>query len=93
MLFRSNDTATTEIYTVSHTLSLHDALPISCPQRLGLVRRAAQDEQQIGQAIEVAHDLRVGLRADRDRASLGAPAWAGPRERGASALKACPGMF
>ena len=28
MLFRSNDTATTEIYT-THTLSLHDALPIS----------------------------------------------------------------
>ena len=27
MLFRSNDTATTEIYTVLHTLSLHDALP------------------------------------------------------------------
>ena len=29
MLFRSNDTATTEIYTLSYTLSLHDALPIS----------------------------------------------------------------
>ena len=29
MLFRSNDTATTEIYTSSHTLSLHDALPNS----------------------------------------------------------------
>ena len=29
MLFRSNDTATTEIYTRIHTLSLHDALPIS----------------------------------------------------------------
>ena len=29
MLFRSNDTATTEIYTRRHTLSLHDALPIS----------------------------------------------------------------
>ena len=28
MLFRSNDTATTEIYTTRHTLSLHDALPI-----------------------------------------------------------------
>ena len=28
MLFRSNDTATTEIYTPRHTLSLHDALPI-----------------------------------------------------------------
>ena len=27
MLFRSNDTATTEIYTVTNTLSLHDALP------------------------------------------------------------------
>ena len=30
MLFRSNDTATTEIYTGWYTLSLHDALPI-CP--------------------------------------------------------------
>ena len=29
MLFRSNDTATTEIYTHANTLSLHDALPIS----------------------------------------------------------------
>ena len=29
MLFRSNDTATTEIYTGIHTLSLHDALLIS----------------------------------------------------------------
>ena len=28
MLFRSNDTATTEIYTRTYTLSLHDALPI-----------------------------------------------------------------
>ena len=28
MLFRSNDTATTEIYTLLYTLSLHDALPI-----------------------------------------------------------------
>ena len=28
MLFRSNDTATTEIYTSLYTLSLHDALPI-----------------------------------------------------------------
>ena len=28
MLFRSNDTATTEIYTQFDTLSLHDALPI-----------------------------------------------------------------
>src|SRR5881227_4445417 len=29
--FFFNDTATTEIYTTVHTLSLHDALPISSP--------------------------------------------------------------
>src|SRR5210317_71717 len=28
LLFFFNDTATTEIYTLSYTLSLHDALPI-----------------------------------------------------------------
>ena len=33
MLFRSNDTATTEIYTSIDTLSLHDALPISRKQK------------------------------------------------------------
>ena len=33
MLFRSNDTATTDIYTVRNTLSLHDALPI-CSKRI-----------------------------------------------------------
>src|SRR6187200_1855638 len=35
LFFFFNDTATTEIYTVSDTLSLHDALPISgcCPSR------------------------------------------------------------
>ena len=34
MLFRSNDTATTEIYTRMDTLSLYDALPI-CRAVLG----------------------------------------------------------
>ena len=38
MLFRSNDTATTEIYTVPYTLSLHDALPISIPSILAMVQ-------------------------------------------------------
>ena len=33
MLFRSNDTATTEIYTDYYTLSLHDALPIFAVDR------------------------------------------------------------
>src|SRR5216110_4105055 len=36
--FFFNDTATTEIYTSSHTLSLHDALPI-CRHRRGLLQR------------------------------------------------------
>src|SRR3546814_12358192 len=31
--FFFNDTATTEIYTYGHTLSLHDALPISRPRK------------------------------------------------------------
>src|SRR6058998_307408 len=33
VLFFFNDTATTEIYTVMNTLSLHDALPISPPPK------------------------------------------------------------
>ena len=33
MLFRSNDTATTEIYTQRYTLSLHDALPFCLSPR------------------------------------------------------------
>src|SRR6187402_3857271 len=36
--FFFNDTATTEIYTVSYTLSLHDALPISDGSSLDLSR-------------------------------------------------------
>ena len=38
MLFRSNDTATTEIYTRTYTLSLHDALPIfKCLAGIGIL--------------------------------------------------------
>ena len=37
MLFRSNDTATTEIYTSPHTLSLHDALPTFIAAGVSLV--------------------------------------------------------
>ena len=40
MLFRSNDTATTEIYTRRNTLSLHDALPIFPSAGTVLVRIA-----------------------------------------------------
>ena len=38
------------------------------------VRGAAEDEQQVREAVEVADDLGVGLLADGDRAPLGAPA-------------------
>src|SRR3546814_11480519 len=39
-----NDTATTEIYTYGHTLSLHDALPISDGERTLAVSGARVDE-------------------------------------------------
>src|SRR3546814_17923240 len=38
-LFFFNDTATTEIYTYGHTLSLHDALPICVRRIAATVRR------------------------------------------------------
>src|SRR3546814_4479890 len=43
LLFFFNDPATTEIYTYGHTLSRHDALPISAARRAGRAdRRAAE---------------------------------------------------
>src|SRR5213075_3562130 len=52
IFFFFNDTATTEIYTTRHTLSLHDALPISCavppPPRsctCGATRRGCRSEE------------------------------------------------
>src|SRR3546814_2647850 len=39
LCFFFNDTATTEIYTYLHTLSLHDALPISGPLTVLALRR------------------------------------------------------
>src|SRR3712207_8386784 len=48
-LFFFNDTATTEIYT----LSLHDALPICARGRLAVLLRVERER--------VAHDLRVRL--------------------------------
>src|SRR3712207_8769698 len=71
-LFFFNDTATTEIYT----LSLHDALPIFHGVRGPL--RLRQDH-------DAAHDRRPGgdfLRGDPDRAAAGQRSGAhGPRHR------------
>ena len=47
MLFRSNDTATTEIYTEENTLSLHDALPISGGGAPGIPLAAALPEREV----------------------------------------------
>src|SRR5210317_1676937 len=50
-LFFFNDTATTEIYTLSYTLSLHDALPILTQ----LVRVAALELAPHGVRVNIIH--------------------------------------
>src|SRR3546814_11155320 len=55
MLFFFNDTATTEIYTYVHTLSLHDALPILCRWA------AAEDGLEIGRPEGAGHEAREGV--------------------------------
>src|SRR3989441_690862 len=57
-LFFFNDTATTEIYT----LSLHDALPISSARSYGLLHDVAEQEGDVGGALgETAHEVRIPL--------------------------------
>src|SRR3989442_7075890 len=67
MFFFFNDTATTEIYT----LSLHDALPISRHRRLDLGRRVeklvAQHHTREAQDVELVADLGVGGIGERER--------------------------
>ena len=62
MLFRSNDTATTEIYTRMDTLSLHDALPLS-GLRIGLPKEFFGDglHDDVRAALESAFDRLRGL--------------------------------
>src|SRR3546814_7975826 len=57
-----NDTPTTEIYTYLHTLSLHDALPIS-PARLYRLARA--------RSLYAPRDRRRGLQGGQDPAGDG----------------------
>src|SRR3546814_17995087 len=57
-VFFFNDTATTEIYTYLHTLSLHDALPISGPtqrlvDRIGAIGR--RDDDEVGARLQPVH--------------------------------------
>src|SRR3546814_15684033 len=60
--FFFNDTATTEIYTYLHTLSLHDALPIS-PGQLHNLRQERSLDYGLHRRelpVPVAQDLRQG---------------------------------
>src|SRR3546814_13038652 len=62
--FFFNDTATTEIYTYGHTLSLHGALPISYGRTSVLPRfRAEEFVADVGCAID---DLRHLIESRRD---------------------------
>src|SRR3546814_14185495 len=65
-----NDTATHEIYTYIHTLSLHDALPIYCEQIL-----VALLEQRPGRAVAFDHGHFVFFSDRRDGLGKGGPVW------------------
>src|SRR3546814_19233398 len=53
------DTATTEIYTSGHPLSLHVALPISSADRLNAGWHAAERVRQAGEKSATAHIERL----------------------------------
>src|SRR3546814_20318565 len=58
-----NDTATTEIYTCEHTLSLLDALPISARlamEPFGPIRQLGFVVRDLNQAIRAWTDIGVG---------------------------------
>src|SRR3546814_12036165 len=68
MLFFFNDTATPEIYTYGHTLSLHDALPIYDLAEQRVAADVPRFDQQGATAIDAATDHAItGLLAQRQR--------------------------
>src|SRR3546814_8778242 len=62
LFFFFHDTATTEIYTYCHTLSLHDALPISISQATRLAARAEREISRVSAAL-MPSSLRPGRAA------------------------------
>src|SRR3546814_9339695 len=88
-----NDTSTTEIYTYCHTLSLHDALPISADERLLRRRRRARGARARPTTVGAAHRL-CGRRSQAvdlfvpARRSGGVPAPARPVPRARPARQA-----
>src|SRR3546814_12068733 len=69
--FVFKDTATTEIYTYLHTLSLHDALPIS--QSLG--RFALNSTLGIGGIFDPASDAKLPNKSEDFGQTLGVWGW------------------
>src|SRR5210317_2677660 len=63
--FFFNDTATTEIYTLSYTLSLHDALPISAEDAYDDYREVAYTDR----VAEVAYPRSRGARRSEEHTS------------------------
>src|SRR3546814_20840519 len=69
ILFFFTDTATTEIYTYRHTLSLHDALPISlsAPLCVGEGAMTAPGHDRRHRRTYRSRQDPAGARADRRR--------------------------
>ena len=70
MLFRSNDTATTEIYTGSYTLSLHDALRSRLKHEVGLPVQLAESPltcvaEGAGRSLDELETLERSAKAQR----------------------------
>src|SRR3546814_16306506 len=78
-----NDTATTEIYTYGHTLSLHDALPISTVTLTPFQTSACAREWRSGPSCRrYSRRWRAPGRGPR----AGGPAAAGARDRKSTRL-------
>src|SRR3546814_17369874 len=63
-----NDTATTDIYTDGHTLSLHDALPISFEPYLMSAECIVELQEEVG----IRFDAAVGFGIELDHPALDA---------------------
>ena len=74
MLFRSNDTATTEIYTNLNTLSLHDALPIYLPNELLSAVYMFADDTKMFREMKDNSDHNI-LQSDLHRLNQWAKDW------------------
>src|SRR3546814_18429200 len=82
-------TSPTEIYTCSHTLSLHAALPISVGPGAVVAQRGSRPVGKTQRPL-AAYRLFVGGCAGRIRGMVAGPAWAARRAR-CRRHRLCPG--